>query len=142
MGGVYRDQDLKVVTKWLRSLMRSQVEAAYQAVRKEYLLPPTNIATLPPSGVPTTDYPSPSSPTASEGAEPDTSSHLAEDPGDSARHMPPSKADGSKQESCRAGGENDRPRADCVDQPSRKRRRRRSHPKEGDTKVAGKPKRF
>ena len=124
--------------------MQPQVKAAYQAVRKEYLLPPTDTASaaaLPPSGMPTADYPSPSSPTASEGTEPHTSSHLAEDPGDSARPMPPSKADASKQGSGRAGGENDRPRADGVGQPSRKRRRRRSNSK-GDIKVAGKPKRF
>jgi hypothetical protein len=125
--------------------MQSQVKAAYQTVRKEYLLPPTDTAAaaaLPPSVVLTTDYPLSSSPTASEGAEPDTSSHLVEDPGDSARNIPPSKADGSKQGSCRAGGENDRPRADGVNQPSRKRRRRRSNPKEGDIKVAGKLMRF
>ena len=124
--------------------MQSQVKAAYQTVRKEYLLPPTDTASaapLPPSGVPPADYPSPSSTTASEGAELDTSSHLVEDSGNSARPMPPSKAGASKQGSGRAGGENDRPRADGVGQPSRKRRRQRSNSK-GDIKVAGKPKRF
>jgi len=143
VGGVYRDQDLEVVTEWLRKLMRSQVKAAYQTVRKEYLLPPTATATTasPPSGVPTTDYPSRPSSTASEGAGPNPSSHLAEDPDDSARRMPPPQADASKQGSGRAGGDNS-PRSDWADQPSRKRRRRRSNPKEGDIKVAGKRQRF
>jgi len=143
VGGVYRDQDIEVVTKWLRNLMRSQVEAAYQTVRKEYLLPPTTTSVRPPSGL-TTDYPSPSSPTASEGAGPDTSSDLAKDPCDSARRtgMAPPQADASEQGSGRAGGDNS-PRSDgVVDQPSRKRRRRRSDPKEGDVKAAGKPERF
>jgi len=139
VGGVYRDQDIEVVTKWLRKLMRSQVEAAYQTVRKEYLLPPTAAAARPPSGVPTTGNPSH---TASECAGPDPSSDLAKDPGDSARDMPPPQADASMQGSGRAGGD-DSPRSDgVVDQPSRKRRRRRSNPKEGDIKAAGKPERF
>ena len=123
MGGLYKDQDLEVVTKWLRKLMRSQVEAAYQAVRKEYLLPPTATAAGPPSSVPTTDYPSPSSPTASEGGGSDTSRQLAEDPGDSARHMPLPQADVLKLGSGRASGGID-PSCDVVDQPNRKRRRR------------------
>ena len=143
MGGVYRDQDLEVVTKWLRKLMQSQVEAAYQTVRKEYLLPPTTTAVRPPSGVPTTNYPSPSSPTTSEGAGPDTSSDLAKNPDDSSRHtgMPSPQADTSEQGSERAGGDNN-PCSDVVEQPSRKRRRRRSNPKDGDIKAAGKPELF
>src|SRR5260221_14178503 len=123
MGGLYRDQDLEVVTEWLRKLMRSQVEAAYQTVRKEYLLPPTATAASSQSGVPTTDYPSPSSPTASESVGPDTSSHLAEDPGDSARRMPPPQADASKQRSGRPGGGN-RPSSQLRRQASSKRPRR------------------
>ena len=139
---MYKDQDIEVVTKWLRKLMRSQVEAAYQTVRKEYLLPPTTAVARPPSGVPTTDYPSPSSPIASECAGPDASSDLAKGPGDSARLIPSPQADASKQGSGRAGGD-DSPRSDgVVDQPSRKRRRRRSNPKEGDIKAAGEPERL
>lgn len=147
MGGLYRDQDLEVVTEWLRKLMKSQVEAAYQTVRKEYFPPPTSTSTStaasPPSGVPTTDYPSPSSPTTSEGARPDTtSSHLAEDPDDSARRMPPPQADASKEGSGRAGGDTGNSlRSDSVT-VGRKRRRRRSNSKEGDIKVAGEPERI
>jgi len=142
VGGVYRDQDLEAVTKWLRKLMRSQVKAAYQTVRKEYLLPPATAAG-PPFGVPTTDYPSPSSSTASEGAGPDTSSHLAADPSDATRHwhIPPPQADGPRPGLGQAGGDNN-PCSDVVDQPSRKRQRRRSDPKEGDIKAAGKPERI
>jgi len=56
--------------------------------------------------------------------------------------MRPPLVDESKQGSGRADGDNS-PRPDgVVDQPSRKRRRRRSNPKEGDIKAAGKPERF
>jgi hypothetical protein len=142
VGGLYRDKDLEVVTGWLKKLMRDQVEAAYQTVRKEYFPLPAAAAS-PSSGVPTTDYPSPSSPTASEGARPDASSHLAEDAGGSsrtARRMPPPQADASKEEgSSRArAGDDDGPRSDRADQPtstSRKRRRRRSSPKGGDCEI-------
>ena len=137
MGGVYRDQDLEVVTKWLRKLMQSQVKAAYQTVRKEYLLPSATAAG-PPFGVPTIDYPSLSSSTASEGAGPDTSSYPAADPSDTTRHMPPPHADAPKPGLGRAGGDNN-PCSDVVDQPTRKRRRRQPDSKEGDIKVAGEP---
>ena len=45
MGGVYRDQGLEVVSKWLMSLFSSPVKAAFKNVRKDHLLPPlTDVA--------------------------------------------------------------------------------------------------
>ena len=38
MGGVYRDQGAEVVSKWLMSLLRPQVEVTYQSVREGYIL--------------------------------------------------------------------------------------------------------
>jgi hypothetical protein len=115
VGGVYRDQGLEVVSEWLFPLIQSHVEAAYQTVRKEYLLPPTTAAVLQPR-TPTTHYPSPSSPTSSEDARPDV----------------PQQGSGKA-----GGGVSFRPHV--VDQPSRKRqRRRRSDPKDGGSEVAGK----
>ena len=40
MGGVYRDQGLDVVSKWLKSLLRPKVEVAYQSMREDYLPTP------------------------------------------------------------------------------------------------------
>ena len=39
MGGVYRDQGHEVVSKWLMSLLRSEVEATYQIMQGGGLLP-------------------------------------------------------------------------------------------------------
>jgi len=64
VGGVYRDQGLEAVSKWLNLLLTCHVEAAYQTVRKEYLLPPTTAA-LPYPVASSTHYPTPPSPTAS-----------------------------------------------------------------------------
>jgi hypothetical protein len=69
MGGVYRDQGLEVISEWLFLLIQSHVEAVYQTVHKEYLLPPTTAAVLQPQ-TPTTHYPLLSSPTSSEDARP------------------------------------------------------------------------
>ncbi len=40
MGGLYREQGLDVVRKWLRSLLLLDVKEAYEIIRGEYLLPP------------------------------------------------------------------------------------------------------
>ncbi|KAH9979714.1 ribonuclease III domain-containing protein [Russula compacta] len=78
VGGLYRDQGLKVVTEWLTSLFQSRVEAAYQNVRKEHLLAHATTAAEQPRA-PGTTSPSPSSST-SEGVVPALLSHPARDP--------------------------------------------------------------
>jgi ribonuclease-3 len=40
VGGVYREQGLDVVRKWLRSLFLLDIKEAYEIVRREHLLPP------------------------------------------------------------------------------------------------------
>ena len=39
MGGVYRDQGHEVVSNWLMSLLRPQVEATCQIMQEDGLLP-------------------------------------------------------------------------------------------------------
>jgi hypothetical protein len=58
VGGVYRDQGLDALSRWIIPLFRSRVEAAYQTVRKEYLLPPTT-SVLPRPVAPTAHQPTP-----------------------------------------------------------------------------------
>jgi len=136
VGGIYKDQGFEVVSKWLSSLIQCQVEAAYQTVRKEYLLPPTTTAAAPQTGGPTTRYPSP--PTSSRGARLEASSHLAGDRGGHSQHITHAQADARQQGSGKAGGgDGASAPPDVINQSSHKRRRRRSNPKEGDTGVAG-----
>jgi hypothetical protein len=135
VGGVYRDQGFDVVSKWLSSLIQRQVEDAYQTVRKEYLLPPTTVAS-PQTGGPTTRYPSP--PTSSRGARPDAPSHLAGDRGDPSQRTSQPQADLHQQGPRNAGSGP----PDVAERPSHKRRRRRSNPKEGNSNVAGEQGRF
>ncbi|KAH9980756.1 ribonuclease III domain-containing protein [Russula compacta] len=40
VGGLYREQGLDVVSKWLRSVFQSTIKEAYDTVRKEHLLEP------------------------------------------------------------------------------------------------------
>jgi ribonuclease-3 len=40
VGGLYREQGLDVVTRWLRSLFQMDINEAYEIVRREHLLPP------------------------------------------------------------------------------------------------------
>lgn len=40
MGGLYREQGLDVVRKWLRMLLLLDIREAYESVRREHLLPP------------------------------------------------------------------------------------------------------
>jgi hypothetical protein len=123
VGGVYRDRGLEVVSKWLTSLFRSHVEAAYQIVREEHLLPPTAAAVSQPMAS-TARYPSPSS-SISEGAEPASPSHPVGDPYDPCRRSQlrdnlPEQAPGL------ADGGDGGPKV--IDQPRRKRQRSRSSP--------------
>jgi len=40
VGGLYREQGLDVVTRWLRSVFQLDIKEAYESVRREHLLPP------------------------------------------------------------------------------------------------------
>ena len=40
VGGLYREQGLDVVKKWLRRLLLLDVKDAYEIIRREHLLPP------------------------------------------------------------------------------------------------------
>jgi hypothetical protein len=141
VGGVYRDQGFDVVSKWLTELIQRQVEVAYQTVRKEYLLPPTTAVASPQTWGPKTRYPSP--PTSSRGARSDASSHLAGDCGHPSQRISQPRADLPHQgpRNAGAGGGVSGP-PDVAERPSHKRRRRRSNPKEGDSRVAGEQGRF
>ncbi|KAF8468677.1 hypothetical protein DFH94DRAFT_685490 [Russula ochroleuca] len=81
VGGVYRDQGLEVVRKWLISVVQPHVEAAYQYLRNDSL----PRAVLYPR-VPATSPPQPAS-TSSEGAGPVLRSRLARHPDDPQRNL-------------------------------------------------------
>ena len=40
MGGLYREQGLDVVRKWLRMLLLWDIKEAYEVIRREHLLLP------------------------------------------------------------------------------------------------------
>jgi len=40
VGGLYREQGLDVVRRWLRMLLLLDIKEAYENVRREHLLPP------------------------------------------------------------------------------------------------------
>jgi hypothetical protein len=81
VGGLYKDQGLDVVREWVTLLFKSRVEAAYQVVRGEYLLPPVTGATTQ-SVQPATSHPLPPSPHSAGHTSP---SGRAEDPAQSSR---------------------------------------------------------
>jgi len=39
VGGLYREQGMDVVTRWLRSVIQVGIRDAYESVRREHLLP-------------------------------------------------------------------------------------------------------
>ncbi|KAF8476293.1 ribonuclease III domain-containing protein [Russula ochroleuca] len=131
VGGVYRDQDLGAVRKWLISVIQPHVEAAYQHLRDDYL--PKAVA-LP--RVPAASNPSSPSPTSSEGAEPALPSPPAREPGDQQRSLR-SRVDGPHQGSRRVDGGVDNHPQD-TDQSGSNRRRRRSSQGEGRSGNSGK----
>ena len=143
MGGVYRDQGFDTVSNWLSSLIQCRVEAAYQTVRKEYLLPPTTTVATPQTGGAMTRYPSP--PISSRGARPDAPSNVVGDRGYPSQRISQPQTDLPQQgpRKVDAGGQGSvSGPPDVAERPSHKRRRRRSNPKEGDSKVAGEQCRF
>ncbi|KAH9966304.1 hypothetical protein BJV74DRAFT_990765 [Russula compacta] len=123
VGGVYRDWGLEAVSKWLSSLFRTHVEAAYQIVREEHLLPPTAAAVSQPIAS-ITRHPSPSS-SMSEGAEHASPSHPTGDTYDPCRRTQP-RDNFAEQGSWLADGDGGGPKV--IDQPRRKRQRSRSSP--------------
>ena len=128
MGGLYRDQDLEVVRKWLISVIQPHVEAAYQHLRDDYL--PKVVV---PPRVPAASYPSSPSPTSSEGAELAFPSRPARNPGDNHR-SPPARVDVPQQGSGRVV--NNHPKD--VDQSGSNLRRRRSIQGDGKGRNSGK----
>ena len=95
MGGLFREQGLEVVTKWLDSVFQPHVEAAYQHFRNDY----ESQAILQPR-ILTAPYPSLPSYTVSEGVGPDLSSRPTGD-----RHRsPPPRTNKPQQGSGRVGG--------------------------------------
>jgi hypothetical protein len=115
---------MEVVSKWLISLFKPHVEAAYQKVRHEYLLPPTGSADVPEPQAPSSRYLSPSPTASSEGDSPPLPGRLTRDSDISHRDIP-SQADEPQQRSGQVNS-NLEARPKGVDQPSRKRPRRSS----------------
>jgi hypothetical protein len=116
VGGLFREQGLEVVRKWLNSVFQPHVEAVYQYFRNDYLMLPGPQAVLQPQ-VPTT-YPSPPS---SEGRGPGLSSRPT---GERHRSLPP-RTNELQQGSGRVGG-NMGNRLEDIGQSRSTRRRRRS----------------
>ena len=137
VGGVYRDQGAEVASKWLMSLLRPHVKAAYQSVREAYLLPPVTEAPSP-FEASTAYKPSPFSSTSLEGAGAAFPSYLPGFPRD-LRQLTPPEAIVTQQSSAQAGDGVGTRRA-VNDRPRGRRRRRRSSLKDvgrGDTGEQG-----
>lgn len=83
MGGVYRDQGLEIVKKWLIPVVQPRVEAAYQYLRNDSIPKAVSYPRAP-----TTPPPQPAS-TSSERAGPTLQSRLAQHPGEPQRSLPP-----------------------------------------------------
>ncbi|KAI9447319.1 ribonuclease III domain-containing protein [Russula earlei] len=128
VGGLYQDQGFEVVSKWLASLFRFRVEAAYQKVRRDYdILSPVSAAS-PEPGTPGICYPSPSSTSSSDGNRPAPPDNHTEAPS----RGPPSQANESEQRSWQANNSLVTLSAEINrGQFDRKRRRGPSSPTDG-----------
>lgn len=118
MGGLFREQGLEVVKKWLNLVFQPHVEAVYQDFRNDYLRPGPQAVLLP--RVPTTSYPSSPSSIVSEGVGPGLSRE--------GRHRslpPPARTNEPQRRSGRAGGSTGN-RSEVVGQSRNYLRRRRS----------------
>ena len=120
MGGLYREQGLEVVTKWLDSVFRPHVEATYKYFRDDYLGLPGPQAVLLPRK-PADSYPSPPSSNLSEGAGTGLPSRPTGE-----RHQSPSLRTNELQQGSgwMDGSIGNRP--EDIDQSRSNRRRRRS----------------
>ena len=117
MGGLFREQGLEVVRKWLNSVFQPHVKAFYQHFRNDYLMPGPQAVLLPRE--PAASYPLPPSSIVSEGMAPGSSNRPA-----SERHrilLP--RTNELQQGSGRVGG-NTGNRPEVIDQSSNRRRRR------------------
>ena len=128
MGGVYRDQGLEVVKKWLILVVQPHVEAAYQNMRN-CQFPEANQQ----PHVPKLPYPSPPSSASSEGA-----GHALQSRDRDGRHrsLPP-RVSVPQQGSGRVGGGVEK-QPENIDQSRRSRRRRRSSQGNGRIGDSGK----
>ena len=124
MGGLYRDQGLEVVRKWIIPVIQPRVEAMYQNLRDDYIP-----EAIPLTRIPTSPHPLPSPPSTSlESAGHALPSRPARDSGDSHRSLRP-RTNVSQQGSERVrGGVENRP--EDVDKSKSNRKRRR--PSQGD----------
>ena len=131
MGGLYRDQGLEVVRKWIIPVIQPHVEAMYKNLRDDYrpeaILQPRVSAVPPPSP--------PSSSAPLESAAPASPSPPAQVPDDSHRNLRP-RTNTPQQRSGRVGGDvKNYPRD--VDKSRSNRRRRRSSQVEGRSGDSG-----
>ena len=86
VGGLYRDQSLDVIRKWITPLVLPHVEAAYQNLRDDYLPEAITMPRVPmASNLPTP----PPSLSSSDGAEPASTSRHAQDSGEFHQSPPP-----------------------------------------------------
>lgn len=133
MGGLYRDQGNEVASKWLRSLLKPHVKAAYRIVREVHLLPPAPETDDPPQ----LEAPIAYGPSffSSGGAGPALPSYPGEHPF-GPRQLTVPEANVPRETSAQAGDAVDT-RA-VVDKPRSRRRRRRSSAKDGGGDGAGK----
>jgi hypothetical protein len=77
VGGLYRDQGLEVVRKWLTSLLQPHVEDVYRTMREDYLPAPLETEAVSQLEAPASFGSSLLSSTSLEGAGPVLPSHLA-----------------------------------------------------------------
>ena len=132
MGGLFREQGLDVVRKWLNSVFQPHVEAVYQYFRDDYLMLPGPQAVLQ-TRVPTASYPSPPSIKVSEGMGPGLSSRST---GERHQSLPP-RPNEPQQGSGRVGGSMGN-RPEVIDQSRNNRRRRRPSQVDSRRGVPGK----
>ncbi len=115
MGGLYREQGIDVVTKWLISVFQPLVEDIYQRLRDDYL----KQAVLLPQ-VPTASYPSPPPHKSPEGTGPTLSRRST---GERHRSLPPRANEAQQGSGWVVGNMGNCP--EVIDQPRSNRRRRR-----------------
>ena len=128
MGGLFREQGLEIVRKWLNAVFQPHVEATYLYFRNDH-----ETQAVLQSRVPTASYPSPPSSEVSESMRPGLSSRPT------GEHPP--LANEPQQGSGRVGGSMGN-RPEVIDQSSSKRRRRRSGQVDGRRGDPGKQRLF
>ena len=130
MGGVYRDQGLEVVSKWLIPVIKPRVEAAYQYMRNDSI--PKAVAY---PRVPTAPPPQPAT-SSSEGVGHALRSHLAQHPNEPQRSLPP--RDNVPQQGSGRVGRGVANHPEDIDQSRNRHQRRRSSQGDGRSGDSGK----